>query len=61
MSSRMYGYARVSTRAQKEDRQLAALTEFLSWNILTIWIFSKEVTRLCGKPSIVPRQNNRYR
>ncbi len=28
MSSRMYGYARVSTRAQKEDRQLAALTEF---------------------------------
>ncbi len=28
MSSRMYGYARVSTRAQKEDRQLAALTQF---------------------------------
>jgi len=24
----MYGYARVSTRAQKEDRQLAALTQF---------------------------------
>ncbi len=28
MSSRMYGYARVSTRVQKEDRQLAALTQF---------------------------------
>ncbi len=28
MSSKMYGYARVSTRAQKEDRQLAALTQF---------------------------------
>lgn len=28
MSGRMYGYARVSTRVQKEDRQLAALTQF---------------------------------
>ncbi len=28
MSSRMYGYARVSTRVQKEDRQLTALTQF---------------------------------
>ncbi len=28
MSSRMYGYARVSTKVQKEDRQLAALTQF---------------------------------
>lgn len=28
MSNRMYGYARVSTRVQKEDRQLAALTQF---------------------------------
>ncbi len=28
MSSKMYGYARVSTRLQKEDRQLAALTQF---------------------------------
>ncbi len=28
MSSRMYGYARVSTRVQKEDRQLAALMQF---------------------------------
>ena len=28
MSGIMYGYARVSTRAQKEDRQLVALREF---------------------------------
>ncbi len=28
MSGRMYGYARVSTRNQKEDRQLAALKQF---------------------------------
>jgi len=28
MSGNMYGYARVSTRGQKEDRQLAALTQF---------------------------------
>lgn len=28
MSSIMYGYVRVSTRGQKEDRQLAALKEF---------------------------------
>ena len=28
MSSMMYGYARVSTRGQKEDRQVAALQEF---------------------------------
>ena len=28
MSGIMYGYARVSTRGQKEDRQLAALMEF---------------------------------
>ncbi len=28
MSSKMYGYARVSTKVQKEDRQLAALTQF---------------------------------
>lgn len=28
MSSKMYGYARVSTRVQKEDRQLTALTQF---------------------------------
>ena len=28
MSGIMYGYARVSTRSQKEDRQLAALREF---------------------------------
>lgn len=28
MSGILYGYARVSTRGQKEDRQLAALTEF---------------------------------
>ena len=28
MSSVVYGYARVSTRSQKEDRQLAALLEF---------------------------------
>jgi len=28
MSGKMYGYARVSTKAQKEDRQLAALTQF---------------------------------
>ncbi len=28
MSGIMYGYARVSTRAQNEDRQLAALKEF---------------------------------
>ena len=28
MSGIMYGYARVSTRAQKEDRQLVALQEF---------------------------------
>lgn len=28
MSGQMYGYARVSTKAQKEDRQLAALTQF---------------------------------
>lgn len=28
MSDMMYGYARVSTRSQKEDRQVAALREF---------------------------------
>ena len=28
MSGILYGYARVSTRGQKEDRQLTALTEF---------------------------------
>lgn len=28
MSNTMYGYARVSTRSQKEDRQVAALREF---------------------------------
>ncbi len=28
MSGKMYGYARVSTRLQKEDRQLTALTQF---------------------------------
>ena len=28
MSGVMYGYARVSTRGQKEDRQMAALQEF---------------------------------
>ena len=28
MTSIMYGYARVSTRSQKEDRQLAALKDF---------------------------------
>ena len=28
MSNMMYGYARVSTRGQKEDRQVAALQEF---------------------------------
>lgn len=28
MSGRTFGYARVSTKAQKEDRQLIALTEF---------------------------------
>lgn len=28
MSGMMYGYARVSTRSQKEDRQVAALREF---------------------------------
>ena len=28
MSSMMYGYARVSTRGQREDRQVAALQEF---------------------------------
>ena len=28
MSGTMYGYARVSTRSQKEDRQVAALREF---------------------------------
>ncbi len=28
MSGKMYGYARVSTKAQHEDRQLAALVEF---------------------------------
>ena len=28
MSGTMYGYARVSTRTQKEDRQVAALQEF---------------------------------
>ena len=28
MSGMMYGYARVSTRGQKEDRQVAALREF---------------------------------
>ena len=28
MSNMMYGYARVSTRGQKEDRQVAALREF---------------------------------
>ena len=28
MSGMMYGYARVSTRGQREDRQVAALQEF---------------------------------
>ena len=28
MSGMMYGYARVSTRSQKEDRQVVALQEF---------------------------------
>ena len=28
MTGIMYGYARVSTRSQKEDRQLAALKDF---------------------------------
>ncbi len=28
MSGKMFGYARVSTKVQKEDRQLAALTQF---------------------------------
>jgi len=28
MSGKLYGYARVSTRVQKEDRQLSALTQF---------------------------------